>query len=74
MSHRHTQKNVWGGMKMMSQYDGRSNKEVEVIQVIRTTLLRMGEGTDKDPIRRIEQFWTLDGILLAENDPHLFKE
>lgn len=45
--------------------------EVELIQVVRTTLLRRGEGEKNDPIRRIEQFWSLDGKLLAENDPYL---
>ena len=45
-------------------------KEVELIQVIRTNLLRRGEGTEKDPIREIEQFWSLDGKLLAENDSY----
>lgn len=42
--------------------------KAEVIQVIRTTLLRRGDGKE-DPIRIIEQFWSLDGQLLAENDP-----
>lgn len=45
-------------------------KEVELIQVIRTTLLRKGEGEEGDPIRRIEQFWSLEGKLLAENDSY----
>lgn len=45
-------------------------KEAEVIQVIRTKLLRRGKGKDYDPIRIIEQFWSLDGKLLAENDPY----
>lgn len=42
--------------------------KAEVIQVVRTTLLRRGNGKD-DPIRIIEQFWSLDGKLLVENDP-----
>jgi hypothetical protein len=38
----------------------------EVMQVIRTTLLRRGKGVDGDPVRIITQFWSLDGQLLAE--------
>jgi hypothetical protein len=40
----------------------------ELIQVIRTTLLRRGDGKD-DPIRIITQYWSVDGELLAEVDP-----
>lgn len=42
--------------------------KAEVIQVIRTTLTRRGDGKD-DPIRSITQYWSLDGELLAEVDP-----
>lgn len=42
--------------------------DAEVIQVIRTRLLRRGNGSTT-PIRIIEQFWSLDGELLAEVDP-----
>lgn len=41
----------------------------EVIKVIRTTLTRRGKGTEDSPIRVIEEFWSLDGELLASNDP-----
>ncbi len=41
----------------------------EVIQVIRTCLTTRGKGTSDDPIRRIQQFWALDGTLLSEDDP-----
>ena len=44
--------------------------DVEVIRVIRTNLLQRGEGVEKDPIRRIEQYWSLDGELLWEIDPY----
>ena len=40
-----------------------------VIQVIETTLAVRGKGVDGDPIRRITQYWTLDGTLPAEVDP-----
>jgi len=45
-----------------------NNKEVQVIKVIRTTLERRGNGKD-DPIRRIEQYWDMEGNLIIENDP-----
>ena len=40
----------------------------ELIQVIRTTLLRRGDGKTT-PIRVITQYWSTDGELLAEVDP-----
>lgn len=40
----------------------------EVIQVIRTTLTKRGKGVEGDPVRTIEQYWTLDGKLLWEVD------
>lgn len=43
--------------------------DCEVIQVIHTTLLRRGRGIESDPIRCIDQYWTLDGQLLWEVDP-----
>lgn len=45
-------------------------KDVEVIQVVRTTLERRGRGVENDPIRRVTQYWSIDGQLLAEDDPH----
>jgi len=45
-------------------------EDIKVINVVRTRLLERGEGTEKDPIRRIEQFWSMDGELLWENDPY----
>lgn len=44
------------------------DKEVTVMQVIRTTNLRRGDGKET-PIRAITQFWSMDGDLLAEVDP-----
>ena len=43
--------------------------DARVIQVIETSLDLRGKGVDGDPIRRITQYWTLDGKLLAEVDP-----
>ena len=43
--------------------------KARVIQVIQTNLERKGDGTEKNPVRRITQYWTTDGYLLAEVDP-----
>lgn len=40
----------------------------KVIQVIETEE-RRGKGVEDDPIRRVVQYWSLDGDLLAEDDP-----
>lgn len=45
-----------------------ADKEVMVMQVIRTTNLRRGDGV-KTPIRAITQYWSMSGDLLAEVDP-----
>lgn len=45
-------------------------KPVQRIEVIRTYIETRGDGKS-DPIRIIEQFWSMDGELLAENDPVL---
>ena len=46
------------------------DSECQVIQVIRTRLLRRGDGkSEANPVRIITQYWTLDGKLLWEEDP-----
>lgn len=42
--------------------------EARVIQAIETSDVR-GNGTMEDPFRRVMQYWTLSGELLAEVDP-----
>ena len=37
-------------------------------EVIKVTAIK-GNGTEKDPARQITQYWTKDGILIAEIDP-----
>ena len=39
-----------------------------VIKVIETTLGHAGKGIETEPHRRLRQYWTLDGILLATVD------
>lgn len=44
--------------------------DLEVLQVVKTTLLRRGLGQrEDDPVRRITQYWGMDGTLLWEIDP-----
>lgn len=43
-------------------------RNTEVIQVIRTVSF-FGNGTEENPNRFIEQYWSLDGKLLATVDP-----
>jgi hypothetical protein len=43
--------------------------DVEVMQVIRVRLLSRGVGTEADPMRAIDQYWSMDGQYLAEYDP-----
>lgn len=45
-----------------------SGPTARLIQVIETTLTTRGEGVDGDPIRRVTQYWSTDGRLLAEVD------
>lgn len=42
-----------------------------IVQLIRTNLEMRGKGTESDPFRRVEQYWTLEGELLFEKDPFL---
>lgn len=42
--------------------------ECRIVELIRTTLTRRGDGMDTDPVRVITQYWTKDGILLFEFD------
>lgn len=45
----------------------RGTDSAKVIQVIVTTALK-GEGTEKDPVRIVTQYWDFKGNLLAEAD------
>lgn len=49
---------------------GRNHDYARVIQVIETTLERRGKGTTEDPLRIVRQYYSLEGELLAEDDPH----
>jgi len=44
--------------------------KARTITVIETNLEKKGAGTEEDPVRRITQYWSTDGRLLAEVDPH----
>ena len=40
-----------------------------LIEVIETDLELRGKGTTEDPYRRVTQYWSKEGLLLAEKDP-----
>jgi hypothetical protein len=40
----------------------------KVIQVIEAEVIR-GDGSAANPTRGVNQYWSLEGNLLAENDP-----
>lgn len=46
----------------------RGTDKAQVINVIETKSMR-GRGTPEDMCRIVRQYWSLDGKLLAENDP-----
>lgn len=41
---------------------------VKVIEVIHLGVPR-GDGSDNNPVRIVEQYWSLSGDLIVENDP-----
>jgi hypothetical protein len=43
---------------------------VKIIELIYTDIASKGSGMPGDPFRRVEQYWTKDGRLLFELDPH----
>lgn len=49
----------------MKKYD--DSVSARVIQVIETISVR-GGGTEKDLMRPVRQYWSLDGKLLADDD------
>lgn len=53
----------------MSQRTGLGWDKARVIKVIETTLARRGDGSEAQPHRVVVQYWSLDGVLLAEVDP-----
>ena len=45
--------------------------DVKIIKLIKTRLLRRGDGkNENDPIRIITQYWNFDGELVIEYDPY----
>lgn len=43
-----------------------SARLIEVIEVVVTK----GEGISEDPVRQVVQYWTKDGVFLADNDKY----
>lgn len=45
----------------------RGTDKAEIVSVIKTTSI-LGNGTEKDPVRYIYQYWDFEGNLLASHD------
>ena len=45
-------------------------KQVEIMEVIKTTLTTRGNGTEENRTRVITQYWNIDGELIFEVDPN----
>jgi hypothetical protein len=54
---------------MCEHYVKSEHKEVRVCEVIITNNLVRGKGVEGDPMRKVLQVWSMDGELIAENDP-----
>lgn len=48
----------------------RGTDNAKIVQLIRT-VAPMGAGTETDPVRRVYQYWSLDGKLLFTEDDYL---
>lgn len=44
-----------------------TTRRAELIEVIMTESAR-GSGTQEDPVRGVTQYWSKEGVLLAEKD------
>lgn len=42
-------------------------RNVKVVRVIEVRSLR-GGGSEEDPVREVVQYWSFDGVMLAEKD------
>lgn len=42
---------------------------VRIVELVETTLTYLGNGTEGDPHRLVAQWFTKDGVLVAEHDP-----
>ena len=45
-------------------------KKLKTLKIIKIEVI-IGDGTEKNPIREITQYWTLNGKLLFTIDPFL---
>lgn len=52
---------------MNPQIQMKTPQLVELVEVIHVEAAR-GKGTEEDPARIVHQYWSRDGVLLAEKD------
>lgn len=55
------------GGERMETVRPRGTDKAEIVSVIKTTSI-LGNGTEKDPVRYIYQYWDFEGNLLASHD------
>ena len=53
---------------MKDEKSYRTPSSARMVQVIEIQAAR-GKGTEGDPVRLVYQYWSKEGVLLAENDP-----
>lgn len=51
----------------MSDLKLKSPLELEILKVIHTST-SVGQGTYEDPVKILHQYWSMDGVLLAEKE------
>lgn len=57
------------GIKLMSQFDDNSLKDLNTVTLIRTTMTSKGSGSPDSPVRCLVQYWTSEGQLVETRDP-----
>jgi hypothetical protein len=53
---------------MWKNSGGDDMNETRIIKLIYTQM-RVGSGVADDPVRLMDQLWTIDGMLIAQYDP-----
>ena len=54
-----------------SDYPNSIQGPISIVELIKIEGILYGNGTDRNPLRRITQYWTKDGEFVIEVDPWL---
>lgn len=55
-------------LKIQEQPRSINGIRAEIVKIICVSVAK-GDGTENNPVRTVKQYWTLEGDLIAENDP-----